>query len=153
MIQRHDGEDYHHHPRYDPETFDKILRADPGTVHAAISLAVAGILVMNVMLVAVTQRTAEIGLLKALGATARAIRQLFLLEAALLSLVGAIAGIGLGHLGAAILRYVYPAFPAYPPHWAVIAGLATALISGLVFGVMPANRAAQLDPVQALSRR
>jgi len=157
LIQRHDGEEDFTIITQDAilETFDKILRVltlGIGGI-AAISLAVAGILVMNVMLVSVTQRTAEIGLLKALGATARAIRQLFLLEAALLSLVGAIAGIGLGHLGAAILRYVYPAFPAYPPHWAVIAGLATALISGLVFGVMPANRAAQLDPVQALSRR
>ncbi|MCX7628150.1 MAG: ABC transporter permease, partial [Methylophilaceae bacterium] len=93
------------------------------------------------------------GLLKALGATAAAIRRLFLLEAGMLSLLGALAGLGLGHLGAAVLRQLYPSFPAYPPGWAVLAGLATALAAGLLFGVMPANRAARLDPVQALSRR
>jgi putative ABC transport system permease protein len=108
---------------------------------------------MNVMLVSVTQRTAEIGLLKALGATSAAVRQLFMVEAVLLSLTGAVAGVGLGYLGAAILRNFYPTFPAYPPLWAVLAGLGTALFSGLIFGVMPARRAAQLDPIQALSKR
>ncbi|HJV24835.1 MAG TPA: ABC transporter permease, partial [Aromatoleum sp.] len=80
-------------------TFDRILGALTLAVAgiAAISLAVAGILVMNVMLVAVTQRTGEIGLLKALGASARSIRMAFLTEAALLSLAGAVAGLGLGH--------------------------------------------------------
>jgi putative ABC transport system permease protein len=116
-------------------------------------LAVAGILVMNVMLVSVTQRTAEIGLLKALGATSASVRQLFMVEAVLLSVTGAVVGIALGYLGAAILRDIYPTFPAYPPLWAVLAGLGTALVSGLVFGVMPARRAAQLDPILALSKR
>jgi putative ABC transport system permease protein len=137
------------------ETFDKILNVLTLGVAgiAAISLAVAGILVMNVMLVSVTQRTGEIGLLKALGATSSAVRQLFMVEAILLSLSGAVVGVGLGYVGAAVLRHLYPTFPAYPPLWAVLAGLATALISGLVFGVMPARRAAQLDPIQALSKR
>ena len=76
-----------------------------------------------------------------------------MVEAVLLSLSGAMVGVGLGYLGAAVLRQLYPTFPAYPPLWAVLAGLATALISGLVFGVMPARRAAQLDPIQALSKR
>ena len=119
---------------------------------AAISLAVAGILVMNVMLVAVTQRTGEIGLLKALGATARTIRLAFLAEAAMLSAVGALVGYLLGQLGAFALRQFFPVFPAYPPDWAVIAGLSTALATGLIFGVMPARRAARLDPVQALMK-
>ena len=137
------------------ETFDKILNVLTLGVAgiAAISLAVAGILVMNVMLVSVTQRTGEIGLLKALGATSAAVRQLFMVEAMLLSLSGAVVGVGLGYAGAAVLRQLYPTFPAYPPLWAVLAGLATALISGLVFGVMPARRAARLDPIQALSKR
>jgi putative ABC transport system permease protein len=108
---------------------------------------------MNVMLVSVTQRTSEIGLLKALGASSGAVRQLFIVEAILLSLTGGLLGTALGYLGAAILRHIYPTFPAYPPLWSVIAGLATALFSGLIFGVMPARRAANLDPIQALSKR
>ncbi len=135
-------------------TFDKLLGALTLGVAgiAAISLAVAGILVMNVMLVAVTQRTAEIGLLKALGATGRTIRLAFLAEAAMLSTVGAGVGYLLGHLGAFGVRLAFPVFPAYPPHWAVVAGLTTALATGLLFGVMPARRAARLDPVQALMK-
>ena len=136
-------------------TFDRILGALTLAVAgiAAISLAVAGILVMNVMLVAVTQRTAEIGLLKALGATARAIRLAFLAEAALLSLAGAVAGLALGHLGAWGLRLAFPDLPAWPPDWAIAAGFGTALVTGMLFGVMPARRAAALDPVDALSKR
>ena len=135
-------------------TFDKLLGALTLGVAgiAAISLAVAGILVMNVMLVAVTQRTGEIGLLKALGAPARTIRLAFLAEAAMLSTVGAVVGYLLGQLGAFALRQAFPVFPAYPPDWAVIAGLLTALGTGLLFGVMPARRAARLDPVQALMK-
>jgi putative ABC transport system permease protein len=135
-------------------TFDKLLGALTLGVAgiAAISLAVAGILVMNVMLVAVTQRTGEIGLLKALGAPARTIRLAFLTEAAMLSSVGALVGYLLGQAGAFVLRQLFPVFPAYPPDWAVIAGLSTALGTGLLFGVMPARRAAQLDPVQALMK-
>ncbi len=136
-------------------TFDRILGALTLAVAgiAAISLAVAGILVMNVMLVAVTQRTAEIGLLKALGASARAIRLAFLTEAALLSLAGALFGYALGHLGALAIRLAWPVLPAWPPDWAVFAGLGTALGTGLVFGVLPARRAARLDPVTALAKR
>ncbi|MCS7100953.1 MAG: ABC transporter permease, partial [Burkholderiaceae bacterium] len=136
-------------------TFDRVLVALTLAVAgiAAISLAVAGILVMNVMLVAVAQRTAEVGLLKALGATARGVRALFLTEAALLSAAGALFGYGIGQLGAFALRQLYPQFPAYPPVWAVAAGLGTAIATGLIFGVMPAARAARLDPVTALARR
>ncbi|MBK6322261.1 MAG: ABC transporter permease [Burkholderiales bacterium] len=136
-------------------TFDRLLSALTLGVAgiAAISLAVAGILVMNVMLVSVTQRTAEIGLLKALGATGSGIRAVFLTEAVLLSFTGAVVGYVLGLLGAAIIRQLYPTFPAYPPDWAVLAGLGTALVTGILFGVMPARRAAQMDPVQALSKR
>ncbi len=136
-------------------TFDRILAALTLAVAgiAAISLAVAGILVMNVMLVAVTQRTGEIGLLKALGATGNAIRLAFLAEAAILSIAGALAGLALGHLGAWGLRLAFPDLPAYPPDWAIIAGLGTAIVTGILFGVMPARRASRLDPVDALSKR
>jgi putative ABC transport system permease protein len=118
---------------------------------AAISLVVAGILVMNVMLVAVTQRTAEIGLLKALGASHLDILRMFLTEATLLSLLGAAFGFMLGHLGAWSIRLGWPVLLAWPPAWAVIAALAVALLSGLGFGVMPARRAARLDPILALA--
>jgi len=136
-------------------TFDKLLGALTLAVAgiAAISLAVAGILVMNVMLVSVTQRTAEIGLLKALGATGATIRTAFLTEAAMLSLAGAVLGYLLGQGGAALLRQLYPVFPAYPPDWAVLAGLGTALLTGIIFGVLPARQAARLDPVQSLAKR
>lgn len=136
-------------------TFDRLLGALTLGVAgiAAISLAVAGILVMNVMLVSVSQRTAEIGLLKALGATGGGIRLIFLTEASMLSLAGAVMGYLLGQLAAALIRWIYPTFPAYPPDWAVLAGLSTALVTGILFGVLPARRAAQLDPVQALSKR
>jgi putative ABC transport system permease protein len=157
LIARHDGEEDFTLITQDAvlKTFDKILRVLTLGVAgiAAISLAVAGILVMNVMLVSVTQRTGEIGLLKALGATARTIRTAFLAEAAMLSLVGAAIGVALGEAAAAVLRHIYPTFPAYPPAWAVLAGVFTALATGLIFGVMPAKRAAQLDAVQALSKR
>ena len=135
-------------------TFDRLLRALTAAVAgiAAISLAVAGILVMNVMLVAVTQRTGEIGLLKALGARGDTIRNAFMAEAAMLSLIGALTGYGLGLFGAFVLRQVYPVFPAYPPDWAVVAALVTSLSTGLLFGIMPARRAARLDPVQALMK-
>lgn len=135
-------------------TFDKLLGALTLAVAgiAAISLAVAGILVMNVMLVSVTQRTAEVGLLKALGASEATIRRVFLAEAAMLSLTGALCGYLLGQSGAFLIRRLFPIFPAYPPDWAVWAGLGTALITGIVFGVLPARRAAALDPVMALAR-
>jgi len=136
-------------------TFDKLLGTLTLAVAgiAAISLAVAGILVMNVMLVSVTQRTAEIGLLKALGATGGTIRNAFLTEAAMLSLAGAVLGFLLGHAGAAAIRLLYPVYPAYPPDWAAIAGLCTALFTGILFGVLPARRAARLDPVESLAKR
>ena len=157
ITQRHDGEEDVTVITQDAvlETFDKILNVLTLGVAgiAAISLAVAGILVMNVMLVSVAQRTAEIGLLKALGATAAAVRKLFMVEALLLSLTGGLLGLALGYVGAAILRHIYPSYPAYPPLWAVVAGLGTAVISGLVFGVMPARRAADLEPIQALAKR
>jgi putative ABC transport system permease protein len=136
-------------------TFDRILGALTLGVAgiAAISLAVAGILVMNVMLVAVTQRTAEIGLLKALGATGPAIRWVFLAEAGLLSIAGALCGLLLGHVGAWGLRQAFPDLPAYPPNWAILAGMGTAIGTGLLFGIMPARRAAAMDPVDALAKR
>lgn len=136
-------------------TFDRILGALTYAVGgiAAISLAVAGILIMNVMLVAVSQRTAEIGLLKAVGASPRQIITLILTEALLLSVLGASLGLLLGQLGSLIIRRAFPVLPAYAPLWAVIIALLVALVTGLLFSLMPARRAARLDPVLALSKR
>ncbi len=136
-------------------TFDRIFQALTMTLAgiAAISLVVAGILIMNVMLVAVSQRTDEIGLLKALGAGRGQIIRLFLTEASLLSLSGALIGLAVGELGSWTIGLLYPALPVGAPAWAVVAALIIALASGLTFGVMPAKRAAELDPVEALARK
>ena len=136
-------------------TFDRILRALTLAVGgiAGISLAVAGILIMNVMLIAVSQRRQEIGLLKAIGATRAQIRAAFLAEAMLLALLGALIGLALGYAGSFAIRRLYPALPALAPWWAVSAALLTAGLTSVVFTLLPARRAAQLDPVLALSRR
>ena len=135
-------------------TFDNILRALTLTVAgiAAISLAVAGILVMNVMLVAVSQRTAEVGLLKALGATPRQIQTLFLTEASMLSFWGAFIGLVLGLLLSFIGQQFVSEISLVPPMWAVLVAMFVAFVTGLVFGVLPALRASKLDPVVALAR-
>ncbi len=136
-------------------TFDRILRALTLALGgiAAISLSVAGVLIMNVMLIAVAQRTQEIGLLKALGAPPRQIRGLFFAEAALLSVIGSLAGLVVGEIGSIVIGWIYPVLPASAPWWAVLAAFATALGTGILFSVWPARRAAQLDPVMALARR
>lgn len=120
---------------------------------AAISMGVAGILIMNVMLIAVAQRTGEIGLLKALGASPRQIRFLFFAEAAVLSLAGALIGSVIGQAGSFVIRRLFPAVPAFAPIWAVVGALALAVAAGVAFSVLPARRAAALDPAQALARR
>ena len=136
-------------------TFDRVLGALTYTVGgiAAISLVVAGILIMNVMLVAVSQRTAEIGLLKALGASSRLIVALIMAEALLLSALGAGLGLLLGELGSLLIRYLLPVLPARAPLWAAVMALLVALLAGLLFSLLPARRAARLDPVAALARR
>ena len=154
---RHDGEDDVTLITQDSvvSAFDDILAALTLTVAsiASISLAVAGILVMNVMWVSVTQRTAEIGLLKALGATRRQLISLFLMEAVILSVAGAVAGMLLGKIVLFALQTAYPGFPLFLPVWAIWAALAIALLTALIFGVLPARKAANMDPVSALNKR
>ncbi|MGE5412824.1 MAG: ABC transporter permease [Syntrophomonadaceae bacterium] len=120
---------------------------------AAISLTVAGLGIMNVMLVAVSERTQEIGLLKALGVTGRQIVGVFLVEAAILSTAGGAAGLAVAFAGAGLLRHLFPSFPVQPPAWAVAAAVLVSLSVGLLFGAMPARRASRLDPIRALARR
>lgn len=136
-------------------TFDRILGALTLAVGgiAAISLSVAGILIMNVMLISVSQRKREIGLLKALGATGRQIRLLFFTEAVLLALCGAVAGLVVGKVGQVAVSQVYPDIPFTAPWWAMIAAPLTAVVTAVLFSVAPARQAARLDPVLALSSR
>jgi len=154
---RHDGEDDITVITQDAvlTTFDGIFRALTMTVTgiAAISLAVAGILIMNVMLVAVSQRTTEIGLLKAIGAPRRQIMQLFLMESALLSLLGAVIGILVAFIAVKVMDHLLPQFALQIPIWALLAAVGVALVTGLLSGVLPARQAARLDPVTALSGR
>ena len=120
---------------------------------ASVSLAVAGVGIMNVMLVSVSERTREIGLLKALGAGRRQILLAFLAEAMLLSSAGGVLGLLVGWLAVRLLVALYPALPATPPPWAVVAAFSLSVAVGGVFGVLPARRATRLDPVAALSGR
>jgi putative ABC transport system permease protein len=120
---------------------------------AAISLAVAGIGIMNVMLVSVSERVTEIGLLKALGAKRGQIIAVFLVEASILTTAGGMIGLALGYAGGRLIMLIWPAFPVQPPLWAVIGALTLALLVGLTFGLLPARRAAGLDPVASLARR
>ena len=117
---------------------------------ASVSLAVAGIGIMNVMLVSVSERRDEVGLLKAVGANQRQILFIFLLEAALLSSAGGLLGLTLGTLLVAIGNLAYPTVDLVAPVWAVVSVIALSLGTGILFGVLPAWRASRLDPVAAL---
>ncbi len=125
-----------------------------GTV--LVSLFVGGINVMNVMLVSVAERTREIGIRRALGASPRAIRSQFLFEAATLTGVGGLLGVlfGSGFCWAAalVLRRFVGEWPLYIELWAVLAGVGASVSSGVAFGLYPALRAAKLQVVEALRR-
>ena len=114
-----------------------------------LSLLVGGIGILNIMLVSVTERTREIGVRKALGATRRRILLQFALEAVSLSLLGGVLGVGLGYGLAFLARWVFGVVTAVPP-WAVALSLGVSSTVGLVFGIYPAARAARLDPVEAM---
>jgi len=120
---------------------------------AAISLSVAGIGIMNVMLVSVSERRSEVGLLKAVGARSAQVMAVFLTEAILLASLGGLLGLLLGWLGIQLLVWLYPAFPASTPAWAAAAAIVTSVVVGVLFGVLPARRAMRLDPVTALAGR
>ena len=126
-------------------TFDEILRI--------LTLIVAGILVMNVTLMSVKQRTAEIGLLKAIGAPSAQVRSLFLAEAALIATAGAVLGMVAGHVLVTVGRHLYPAIPFTTPPWAILAALGLAVGTALLFAWLPAQQAARLEPVDALGRK
>ncbi|MEW6426847.1 MAG: ABC transporter permease [Thermodesulfobacteriota bacterium] len=116
----------------------------------AISLLVGGVGILTIMTIAVLDRTAEIGLLRSLGAGRATILRLFLQEALLLSLLGGTAGLGLGLGGAGLLHLLLPALPTQFNLFFILLALAVAAFIGLAAGVLPARRAATLDPVEAL---
>ncbi|MDX6498004.1 MAG: putative transport system permease protein [Blastocatellia bacterium] len=132
--------------------FDSIF-AMIGLVAIAISslgLLVGGIGVMNIMLVSVTERTAEIGIRKALGARRRDITNQFLFEAMTLTFLGGMLGVVLAVGISKLVMFLFPSLPASIPMWAVTTGVSVSVGVGLIFGVWPARKAARLDPIECL---
>ena len=120
-----------------------------GTALPAIGLIVGGMVIMNIMLVAVAERTREIGIRKSLGARRRDIMSQFLVESATLSTLGAVIGIALGLAGAKLVEAQTP-LPAAVAPWSIVAATLLGTVVGIVSGVYPARRAARLDPIEAL---
>ncbi len=134
------------------EQFDSII-GGVGLAAIAISclgLLVGGIGVMNIMLVSVTERTKEIGIRKAIGATKSAIVLQFLLEAMVLTFFGGVIGVTLAVGISKLVMLLVPSLPASIPLWAVILGLTVSTAVGLIFGVLPARKASKLDPIECL---
>jgi putative ABC transport system permease protein len=120
-----------------------------GTALPAIGLIVGGMVIMNIMLVAVAERTREIGIRKALGARRKDIMRQFLVEAATLSTLGAVLGILLGILGAKVISMNTP-LPAAIAPWSLVAATLLGTVVGILSGVLPARKASRLDPIEAL---
>jgi putative ABC transport system permease protein len=119
-------------------------------VLSSIGLLVGGIGVMNIMLVSVTERTREIGVRKAIGARRSDIVTQFLAEAVVLTALGGIVGMAFGWSVSLASRLVFPSLPTAVPLWAAVLGVVVSIGIGLFFGIWPANKAARLDPVEAL---
>ncbi len=119
------------------------------TAISAVALMIGGIGVMNIMLVSVTERTKEIGIRKAVGATRAGILSQFLIEAVILTAIGGSVGVAIGEV-LSLLINAYSPLPAYIPIWAILLGVLASAGVGVVFGVFPAWKAANLDPIEAL---
>lgn len=136
-------------------SFDDIMVAMTMGVAAigVISLLVAGILIMNVTLINVSQRNAEIGLLKALGARSADVQQIFLTEAIIVTAMGCALGLISGLALMYLARLLFPDVPFSAPLWAQVVSVLVALVFGLMFAWMPAKRASQLLPIDALQKK
>ncbi|RDU36792.1 macrolide ABC transporter permease [Neobacillus piezotolerans] len=126
----------------------KIMTLIIGSI-AGISLFVGGIGVMNIMLVSVTERTREIGIRMALGATRNQVLTQFLIESVTLTLIGGILGIGLGW-GIATLVSFFAGWPSLVSWQVVVVGVLFSMVIGIIFGILPANKASKLDPIESL---
>ena len=153
LIARHGAEDFTVTPQQKMlEVFGTVLDAITFAVAAigGISLVVGGVGILTILTIAVAERTSEIGLLRAVGATQRRILLLFLGEAALLAAIGGTAGLLLGWVVALLLAFALPALPVHTPWSYALLAEGVAVAVGLVAGVLPARRAAHLDPLEAL---
>jgi len=132
-------------------SFEKVksVMTIAGTALPAIGLVVGGLVIMNIMLVAVAERTREIGIRKSLGARRKDILRQFLVESATLSTLGAILGIAFGILGAKLISWNTP-LPAAVAPWSLVVATLLGTVVGITSGVYPARRAARLDPIDAL---
>jgi putative ABC transport system permease protein len=119
------------------------------TAISFVALMIGGIGVMNIMLVSVTERTKEIGIRKAVGATRFNILSQFLIEAVALTAIGGLAGLAVGEVASLIMNKYSP-LPAYVPLWAILVGIGISAAIGIIFGLWPAWKAARLDPIEAL---
>ena len=159
LLRRLRGVGYNENNNFDLTTSDKVIEqldsitAMLGIAMISISgvgLLVGGIGVMNIMLVSVTERTREIGVRKALGATKSDIVLQFLFEAMTLSGMGGLFGVIIAAILSWMIVWLIPQLPAAIPLWAVVTGLGVSIAIGLIFGVWPARKAAMLDPIEAL---
>jgi putative ABC transport system permease protein len=116
---------------------------------SSVGLLVGGIGVVGIMMISVTERTREIGIRKAVGATRQEILWQFLVEASVLTVLGGAAGLALGGVLSKIVS-MYTPIPAAIPLWAILTALLSAAVTGMVFGIVPAYRASRLEPVHAL---
>ncbi len=135
-------------------TFDRVLKTLTIAVSAisSISLIVAGVLIMNMTLIAINQRINEIGLLKALGAPSQQIRTIFLSESIVLTILGALLGLLVGEAVIKAAQVFYPTVPFEIPIWAKLGSVLLAVGTGLLFSYLPAQKAGKMDPVESLTK-
>jgi putative ABC transport system permease protein len=159
ILRRQRGVKYNEPNNFHLTTADKIIEQFDGiTMYvglfaiaiSAVGLLVGGIGVMNIMLVSVTERTREIGIRKAIGARKRDIVRQFLFEAMTLTSLGGVLGVIVAIVVSYVIMFFLPELPASIPLWAVASGMAVSIFVGLVFGVWPAKKAANLDPIECL---
>jgi len=159
ILRQRRGVKYGEPNNFDVKTADNFIAQFDGIIGgvglaaiaiSCLGLLVGGIGVMNIMLVSVTERTKEIGIRKAIGATKGAIVLQFLLEAMTLTFFGGILGVVLAVGISNLIMLLFPSLPASIPLWAIITGLTVSVGVGLIFGVLPARKAAKLDPIECL---